>query len=108
MEDTKEGVKWAVSTHVRATYTADSAVLLDISKGVCYSLDAVASRIWATIETSPSGITLEDIVDAIETKFSASRQELENDTAQWLDKLQQMDLVHRNGLGMSSKGMRGI
>src|SRR5260370_25164206 len=106
MEDTNDGVKWATSTHVRATYTADGAVLLDINKGVCYSLDAVASRLWVTIETNPAGITLEGIVGAVETHFPVSRQDLEHDTAEWLDKLQQMGLVHRNGHGMSSKGIR--
>src|SRR6266849_9833584 len=90
MEDTKNGVKWATSTHVRATYTADGAVLLDINKGVCYSLDAVASRLWVTIETSPTGLTLEGIVGTVETDFPVSRQELENDNAEWLDKLQRM------------------
>lgn len=107
MEDTKDSVKWATSTHVRATYTADGAVLLDINKGICYSLDAVASRLWATIETSPTGITLEGIVGAVETHFPVSRQELEHDTAEWLDKLQRMGLVQRNGHGMSSKAFAG-
>src|SRR6266852_1378585 len=107
MEDTKDGVKWAVSAHVRATYTADGAVLLDINKGICYSLDAVASRLWVTIETSPTGITLEGIVGAVETHFSVSRQELEHDTAEWLDKLHRMGLVHRDGYGMSAKAFGG-
>ncbi|SRR5712691_4312525 len=106
MEDTKDVGKWATSTHVRATYTADGAVLLDINKGICYSLDAVASRLWVTIETNPTGITLEGIVRAVETHFPICRQELEHDTSEWLDKLQRMGLVHRNGHGMSSKGMQ--
>src|SRR5260370_31923930 len=87
MKDTKDGVKWAISTHVRATYTADGAVLLDINKGICYSLDPVASRLWVTIETNPTGITLEGIVGAVETHFPVSRQELEHDTAEWLAKM---------------------
>ncbi len=107
MEDTKDGVKWAVSAHVRATYTADGAVLLDINKGICYSLDAVASRLWVTIETTPTGITLKGIVGAVETHFKVSQQELESDTAEWLDKLQRMGLVHRNGVGSSSQAASG-
>jgi len=54
--------RWAVSPDVRATYSEDGAVLLDINKGVCYSLSPVASRIWLTIESCPSGITLDGIV----------------------------------------------
>jgi len=106
MEDTKNNVKWAVSSHVRATYTADGAVLLDINKGICYSLDAVASRLWVTIETSSTGITLEGIVGALETDFEVPRQELEGDTAEWLNKLQRMGLVHPNGRVMSPQNAR--
>src|SRR6267378_7385684 len=96
MEDAKNSVKWAVSSHVRATYTADGAVLLDINKGICYSLDPVAAKLWVTIEASQAGITLEGIVGSVETHFKVSRQELENDTHEWLDKLRRMGLVHRN------------
>ncbi len=107
MENTKDSVKWAVSPHVRATYTADGAVLLDINKGVCYSLDAVAAQLWVTIEASQAGITLEGIVGAVETRFKVSHQELESDTHEWLDKLHRMGLLHRNGHGMSSKAFGG-
>src|SRR5260221_5632140 len=107
MEHGKNSANWMVSPHVRATYTADGAVLLDINKGICYGLDAVASRLWVTIETSPTGITLEGIVGAVETHFPVSRQELEHDTVEWLDKLQRMGLLHRNGYGMSSKAFGG-
>src|SRR6266566_952378 len=94
MEDTKSVVKWAVSPQVRATYTADGAVLLDIDKGICYSFDAVAARLWSTIEACQAGITLVGIVGAVEPHFEVSRQELEHDTAEWLDELQRMGLVH--------------
>src|SRR5690242_11282335 len=103
MDDTKDGAKWATAPYVRATYAADGAVLLDINEGVCYSLDAVAAKLWVTIEASQVGITLEGIVGAVETHFPVSRQELERDTCEWLDKMQRMGLVQRNGHGMSSK-----
>ena len=45
---------------VRATYSEDGAVLLDINKGLCYGLNPVAARIW---------VTLEGIVYAPETHF---------------------------------------
>src|SRR6266852_6192778 len=106
MEDTKDGVKWAVSANVRATYTADGAVLLDINKGICYSLDAVASRLWIAIEASQAGITLEGIVNSVATHFRVRRDELQGDTAEWLDKLQQMGLLHCNGQGVLAKGAR--
>src|SRR5436189_6176125 len=101
MEKTKNSVKWAVSSHVRATYTADGAALLDIDKGMFYSLNEVGARIWVTIETSTTGITLESIVGALETHYQIPRQQLERDTAKCLENLQRAKLIHRNGLGIS-------
>ncbi len=107
MEDNDSGIKWKVSPHVRATYTADGAVLLDIDKGICYSLDAVSAQLWVTIEANQAGITLEGIVGAVETRFKVAHQELESDTSEWLDKLHRMGLVHRNGHGISFKAVPG-
>jgi len=101
MEDTKDGVKWAISTHVRATYTPDGAVLLDINKGICYSLDAVAARLWVTIEACQAGITLDGIVGAVESHFEAPRQQLQGDIGEWLHNAHTMRLLHCNGHGMS-------
>jgi hypothetical protein len=106
MEDTQNTVKWAVPSHVRATYSEDGAVLLDINKGIVYSLDAVAARLWVTIEACQSGITLDGIVGAVETDFEAPRRELEGDTIEWLNKLQRLGLLYSNGRAMSSKNAR--
>lgn len=100
-------VRWRISEDVRSTYTADGAVLLDIKKGLCYSMNAVAARVWVTIEASQSGISLEGIVGALETHFKVSRQELESDTAECLGKLERMGLIQSNGLGFSSKATAG-
>src|SRR5882724_6462444 len=107
MEDTKDGVKWAISTHVRATYTPDGAVLLDINKGICYSLDSVAARLWVTIEACKAGITLDGILGTVQPHFEAPRRELEVDTVEWLNKLQRLGLVYSNGHAMSSEDARG-
>ena len=107
MEETKNSVKWAVSSHVRVTYTADGAALLDIDKGMFYSLNEVGARIWITIETSSTGITLESIVSALETHYQIPRQQLERDTAKCLENLQRMKLIHRNGFGISPESGLG-
>src|SRR6266699_483823 len=73
---TDANARWLVSSGVRSTYSEDGAVLLDIGKGLCYSLNKVAARIWVTIETCQAGITLGGIVDALETHFEAPREEL--------------------------------
>src|SRR6266850_721546 len=78
---------WLVSPDVRSTYSEDGAVLLDIRKGLCYSLNAVGARMWLTMEASQTGMTLEGIVGALETDLNVPRQELETDMAEYLDKL---------------------
>jgi hypothetical protein len=94
---TENHAVWAISPDVRATYSEDGAVLLDINKGMCYSLNAVGARIWVTIESSPSGITLDGIVGALATHYGIPYQQLQADTNQCLDKLRQSGLVYRNG-----------
>ena len=84
---TDANAKWLVSPDVRSTYSEDGAVLLDIRKGLCYSLNAVGARMWLTMEASQTGMTLEGIVGALETDLNVPRQELETDMAEYLDKL---------------------
>ncbi len=106
---TNQFATWRISREVRATYSEDGAVLLDINKGLCYGLNPVAARIWVTIETSQTGITLDDIVGALETQFEVPRHKLVNDIATYLSRLEHMGLVQRNGLihGSQAVSARG-
>jgi len=90
---TPNTLKWTASLDVRTTYSKDGAVLFDIKKGISYSLNLVAAKIWTIIESSPSGITSEGIVDTLEIHFQIPRRQLEEDTSDWLDKLQKLNLV---------------
>ena len=100
---------WLVSPDVRSTYSEDGAVLLDIRKGLCYSLNPVAARVWSTVEASPSGVDFRGLVDVMETHYTISREQLERDIDECLTKLENMGLVQRNGLFHESKaaGARG-
>ncbi len=106
---TDANARWSVSPDVRSTYSEDGAVLLDIRKGLCYSLNPVAARVWGTVEASPSGVNLRGLVDVMETHYKISHEQLERDVAEYLSKLEQMGLVQRNGAFHESKaaGARG-
>ena len=106
---TDANAKWLVSPDVRSTYSEDGAVLLDIRKGLCYSLNPVAARVWRTVEASTLGVDLGGLVDAMETHYKVSRELLQHDTAEYLSKLEQIGLVQRNGLfhGSKAAGARG-
>ena len=94
---TENHATWAISPDVRATYSEDGAVLLDINKGMCYSLNAVGARIWVTIEASPSGIALDGIVEALATHYQTPYGQLEADTKECLHKLLRLGLIRSNG-----------
>jgi hypothetical protein len=96
--NTNQYATWKISPDVRSTYSEDGAVLLDIRKGLCYSLNPVAARVWSTVEASPSGIDLCRLVDAMETHYTIFREQLEGDVDECLSKLETMGLVQRNGL----------
>ncbi len=106
---TDANAMWWVSPDVRSTYSEDGAVLLDIRKGLCYSLNPVAARIWSTVEASPSGVDLRGLVDALEPHYKISHEQLESDIAEYLSKLEHMGLVQQNGLfhGSKAAGARG-
>src|SRR5438445_11826254 len=71
--DNKNGVYWAVSPHARATIDVDGAVLLDIEKGLCYSLNLVGAKTWLAIESGGGQATFEHIVNTLPTQFTVPR-----------------------------------
>jgi hypothetical protein len=93
---TESNYLWNASSSVRSTYTQDGAVLLDVEKGLCYSLNAVAARVWKTLEQLEAGATLAHLVEATQEHFEVSRDQLETDIGGHLEKLEQMGLVRRN------------
>jgi hypothetical protein len=88
-------VRWFAVPGVRSTYSQDGAVLLEVGKGLCYGLNAVAAKIWVAIEGSPGGITLEGIVEALETHFRVPRQRLKRDVSDSLSELERLGLLQR-------------
>jgi hypothetical protein len=106
---TDSNAKWLVSPDVRFTYSEDGAVLLDIQKGLCYSLNAVAARVWSTVEASPSGVDLRELVEVMGTHYTIPREQLERDVHECLTKLESMGLLQQNGLfhGSQATGARG-
>jgi Coenzyme PQQ synthesis protein D (PqqD) len=100
---TNSNAGWCTSPNVRSTYSQDGAVLLDIRRGLCYSLNAVAAQVWRILEASPSGIELPALVDAMQTYYEVSHEELQHDVSECLSKLETMELVQRNGLVHASR-----
>jgi len=93
MDNNKNGVTWAISSHVRATINADGGVLLDIEKGLCYSMNPVGAKIWEVIESRERSAKLEDIVTALAPQFTVSREQLARDIDEYLRDLEKKGLI---------------
>ncbi len=84
---------WSISPDVRATYSEDGAFLLDTKDEFYYRLDKPGAQIWITIETSPSGIAFDDILDVLETHFDVSRNKLAVDLCVHLQRLHVLGFI---------------
>ncbi len=87
---------WNASASVRSTYTQDGGVLLDVEKGMCYSLNAVASKLWNHLEQNQAGVTFDELVTVVRSNFEVTDGQLESDIAAHLEKLEKMGLVKRS------------
>jgi len=91
-----KGPVWVICPDVLATYTEDGALVLDVPKEICYSLNDIASRIWLAMESSPSGITLEGIVGVLKERSEIRSERIVRDVSEFLDNLHRMSLVRCN------------
>ena len=71
----------------------DGAVLLDINKGICYSLNPVAALIWGTLESNEKGATLGHVIGSVRSHCVAPVEQLEMDVVDHLHELQRLGLV---------------
>src|ERR1051325_10302222 len=84
----------------------DGAVLLSIPDDRICKLNGVGALTWMILEENPAGLNLEDVVRELSEQFDAinaegrlryevSSEQLKRDTEQFLTKLTQMNLLHK-------------
>lgn len=81
---------FAIGDHVKAVANDDGAVLLDLKRDRCYSLDPVGSLVWRLLLT---GRTPREIYDAVAVECSMSADQLEADLQQVISQLFTSGLV---------------
>jgi len=96
--------RWLISPSVRSTQAKDGALLLDVRKGLSYRLNVLGAQVWVAIEKNPQGITLQGVVDDLQARFPVSREQLELDTADWLDKLTALGLLQKANGQVANSG----
>ncbi len=97
VDDNKNGVYWAVSPHARATIDVDGGVLLDIEKGLCYSLNLVGAKTWLAIESGGRQASFEHIVNTLAPQFTVPREQLVRDIDEYLRDLEKKGLIKAAG-----------
>jgi len=74
---------------------SDGVFLVDLDDEFCYGLDALGAQTWITIETSPSGIAFDDILDALETHFDSPRNQLADALRFQLQRLHALGFIEK-------------
>ena len=82
----------------------DGSVLLSVADDRICKLNGVGALTWMTLEENPVGLTVDEVVQTLSEQFEAinaegelhyevSREQLRNDTAQFLKKIAAMNLL---------------
>jgi len=88
-------VSWKACSSIQSSVSNDGVFLLDLADEYCYGLDAMGAQIWITIESSPSGIEYDDILDALETHFNSPRNELADNLHSHLQRLHALGFIEK-------------
>ncbi len=84
---------WKICPNIRSSMDSNGVLLLDMEDHFYYSLDRLGAQIWITVETSPSGIAFDDILDALETHFGGPRNQLADDLRARLQQLRALGFI---------------
>jgi hypothetical protein len=69
-------------------------VLLDIEKGLCYSLNVVGGRVWQVFEGGNGNSSVEDVVENLAREFKeVSREQLTIDAERCVQDLESKGLI---------------
>lgn len=90
-----------VSPSVRLAETPDGAVLLDVTQGICFSINCVGVLIW---KQAGEGRELDQIAEYIAETFNISLEQARIDTQEFLDVLKEKQLVQALGSSGSQNG----
>ena len=80
-----------VSDEVVSREVGGEMVLLNLSSGLYFGLDAVGGRIWALLCEGPH--SLSQLCDVIEDEFDAPRDQIEKDVGALAVALCEQDLI---------------
>lgn len=87
-------VSLQIPSNIKETASEDGGVLLDVDRGICFSINSVGLKIWQSLK---QGRSADQIVEALQRDYTVSRQELLNDVRTFLGQLESSGLLgHRD------------
>ncbi len=84
------GASFRPSPHVRASFSDDGLVLLDIDRGVVLSANAIGARIWELIEL---GQNASDIAARIASDYGVPQERVQGDVRAFIGSLVARELI---------------
>jgi len=82
--------KPTIPAQVMARQVGDETVILDLGSGTYFGLDPVGARIWQLIG---EGKTLGEICDTMLDEYEVTREALQRDVVDLVDKLLEQKLI---------------
>jgi len=79
-----------IPSSVKETASKDGAVLLDVERGICFSLNFIGLQIWGLLK---KGYDQARIVDTLQKEYSIPREQLQEDVCQFMQELEASKLL---------------
>ena len=79
-----------IPSSIKETSSEDGAVLLDVDRGICFSLNAVGLTIWQSLK---QGRNADQIVEVLQGSYSVPREQLAEDVRIFLESLESSGLL---------------
>jgi hypothetical protein len=79
-----------IKSSIRDTVSGDGAVLLDIERGLCFTMNPVGARIWEMLKV---GSSRELITATLVEEFEVPESQVEKDIVEFMQALEAMGLI---------------
>ncbi|HET9791677.1 MAG TPA: PqqD family protein [Candidatus Angelobacter sp.] len=86
----EDGSRWLIPPTVKATASEDGAVLLDVERGICFSVNAVGLKIWTLFQADAGPA---EIIRQLGAEYEVSGEQLKNDFEEFVRNLKSNRLL---------------
>lgn len=90
-----------IPASIKETASEDGGVLLDIDRGICFSLNSVGLKIWESLK---QGCNTDQIAEKLQREYSIPYEQAFTDVRTFIEQLQSSGLVGDR----PSKKTRGV